>query len=62
MPEVPSEIEVWCSRCGDELYRGEYGIHLTVEPCEKCLDEAKDESYEKGRAVAEEDFVVSKEE
>jgi len=49
MPEVSIDIEIYCS-CGQGLCSqstggsGRYGPNITVEPCEKCVDE----SYERG--------------
>lgn len=64
MPELEAKIEFTakCEVCGQELscnastdYRGK--ITIDVEPCEKCLEEAKDNGYEKGSADAERDHV-----
>ncbi len=56
MPDVTVNVDVYCGRCGDGLcnqttYKENYtgrdkAFH--VEPCEKCLDAAKDEGDDKG--------------
>jgi len=56
MPSI--EIEVWCS-CGYGLCRQTKirGCAVTVEPCEDCLDKARDEaSYEEHKAGHDEGF------
>jgi hypothetical protein len=62
MPEfnIDVEFEVWCS-CGEGLCgqsegnnRGRNGSPgVIVEPCQKCLDTAKNEGYENGYQDAE---------
>lgn len=57
MPEISVDVEIWCS-CNEGLChqsssnRVSYGGHaspgITVEPCEKCLDKAREEGYAKG--------------
>ena len=58
--DVNVSVEVWCS-CGAGLcgqsstvsgYGGDRGIQ--VEPCEKCLEQARDEGFQ--QAINEEDF------
>lgn len=62
MPELTLEFDVYCS-CGEGLcgqttenrpshYRSSQGI--TVEPCQKCLDVARDEGYVECRKEYEE--------
>lgn len=60
MPDITVNVEVYCARCGEGLCgqtdsirgynRGE--PQFRVEPCEKCLDVAKDvgddEGYSRG--------------
>lgn len=53
MPDLTIEVDVFCARCGDVLqadfkegYQGAKEVH--AEPCEKCLDVAKDEGDEAG--------------
>ena len=64
MPDITIDLSIFCERCGDVLqaetkdgYHGAKEIH--AEPCEKCLDAAKDvgddEGYERGQAEAEAD-------
>ena len=49
MPTFDIDFEVFCARCGNGLCNQsdttqERGRNkLTVEPCEKCLEEAKEE-------------------
>jgi hypothetical protein len=61
MALVPIEIEVWCS-CGAGLCNqssaATRGQGVVVEPCEKCVDAAKDDSYNDGYAAAESEFNV----
>ena len=52
-PEISVEIEIWCA-CGvglcnqttDSSRRGKPSF--TVDPCDKCLDKARQEGYDKG--------------
>jgi len=65
MPEVSVNVEVYCARCGDGLCNQTEATttynrrepSFRVDPCEKCLEVAKDEGdsegYERGRAEAE---------
>jgi hypothetical protein len=54
MPEFTVDFEVYCSKCGaglcnqstTEVRRGY--PRVTVEPCTKCLDDAKNEGYDEG--------------
>ncbi len=62
MPTIQAsiEVEIWCS-CGEGLcnksdittrnshYCGEKHS-ITVEPCQKCLDKARDDGYDEGAA------------
>lgn len=55
MPAFDVEFEVWCS-CGEGLCNQantdtpfrRSGLHVTIEPCEKCLDNAKEEADSEG--------------
>lgn len=40
-----AEFIVKCNVCNDTLDADFSGSELYVDPCEKCLDEAKDEGY-----------------
>ncbi len=67
MPEVSVEVEVYCAKCGDGLCdqtesttgfsRGE--PQFRVDPCRRCLDEAREEGksggYDGGSSEAEEE-------
>jgi hypothetical protein len=55
-PDVAIEVEVWCGNCGDGLcgqsiagHRQRRGHHITVQPCEMCVNVAREEGYEKGK-------------
>jgi hypothetical protein len=63
---VEVEFDVYCGKCGNALcpqsrtddYRRGYGgqtraVH--VDPCDRCLDEAKSEGYDEGYSVAQND-------
>jgi len=51
MPSFSVEFEVYCS-CGEGLCaqsegkNGGHGPSVTVEPCSKCLERAKEEGYD----------------
>lgn len=49
MPEVTVDVQVWCS-CGEGLCHQSEGRAggVIVEPCEKCLNAAKEEAYNEG--------------
>ena len=51
MPEIKVEVEVWCD-CGEGLCSqsstASKGTGVVVEPCQKCLDAAKEEGHEEG--------------
>jgi hypothetical protein len=60
MPELPLEFEVYC-QCGAGMCRncsegrrtnGRGVPYITIEPCERCLEAARDE----GRREAEEEY------
>lgn len=69
-PALEFEFEVWCS-CGEGLcnqtengapfsrYRAR-GPAITVSPCEKCLQKARDEAFEEGKEEAREEFDEEK--
>ncbi len=54
MPDVSINIDVYCGKCGAGLcqqtgvsyYRGNQSFN--VDPCQNCLDEAKEEGYQDG--------------
>lgn len=43
------EFEIWCS-CGEGLCNQATEIRggISVEPCEKCIERARDEGYNDG--------------
>ena len=52
MPEITIDIEVWCS-CGEGLCHqsSEHAGNRTgidVEPCEKCINAARQEGHDEG--------------
>ena len=55
MPDLTVDINVYCS-CGEglcnqsKIKNDRYGISLTVEPCQKCLDRAKDSGKDEGES------------
>lgn len=60
MPDITIDVAVLCDRCGEVLqaeskdgYQGTKEFH--VEPCEKCLDVAKDEGDDEGFARGSEE-------
>jgi hypothetical protein len=60
MPELTLEFRVLCNECGQSLDCTEetdsYGKpFISVDPCEKCLEEAKEESYSEGRDAGKEE-------
>ena len=65
MPEIDVNIELYCS-CGEGLCNQSTPTHtktrgepmFQIEPCQKCLDRAKDEGYEEGYAEAERKYNV----
>ena len=68
MPEFTIEFEVYCEKCGaglcpntstEEADRNRRYPRAYVEPCEKCLSDAKsdgyDEGYQEGEKSAKQD-------
>lgn len=49
MPEVSVDVQVWCE-CGEGLCGQSSGgdSAVTVDPCEKCLDERGTTEYDSG--------------
>lgn len=53
-PSIEIDIEIFCGRCGQGLCqnsssgrtREKQQPYFNVDPCERCLDEAKQEGYE----------------
>jgi flavoprotein len=60
MPTLPMEFEVYCATCGAGLCSNctegrttNRGMpFISVDPCEKCLDAARDEGYSQGEQAA----------
>ena len=48
MAEITFEIDVICEVCKTTLTASEYKGQLFVEPCEVCMDRAKDEGLDEG--------------
>lgn len=63
MPKVEVEIEVWCARCGTGICNLAEGTHkgLVVEPCDRCIDEAKEDAYNDGLEDGREEVEKEKE-
>ena len=55
MPYI--EFEIWCS-CGNGLCNQTRDVKggISVEPCENCLENAKDEGYNTGYKEGQEDM------
>lgn len=61
MPDMTVSFECYCSYCGagicnnvtvkEAAWKGR--IRLDIEPCEKCLESAKEEGFEDGVASVE---------
>jgi hypothetical protein len=49
MPTVEVNVEIWCS-CGEGLCNQSWSHEggIQVEPCNKCLEKAKDDGYDEG--------------
>lgn len=64
MPSLTVEFEVYCGKCGaglcqqSEVRKGDWRSQpgINVDPCEKCLEEAKDEGDEEGYQRGQEEF------
>ena len=54
MPDVTVNIDLWCARCGAGICNNgtarKRGGGFDIEPCDKCLQEARSEGYDEGRA------------
>ena len=46
--EVMAEFEVKCNECNEYVDADFNGPVLYVDPCEKCKEKEKDESYQQG--------------
>lgn len=65
MPDININIEIYCS-CGNGLCnqtssgstKGRGQEYFTVEPCDKCLEFAKENGYSKGYKDAENNLEV----
>ena len=59
MPKVAIDCDVRCAICGDRLSADftegsrDTDALMDVEPCERCVDAARDKGYEEGRTEAE---------
>ena len=62
MPEITTSFEVYCGSCGAGLCGNSRnastrrGEAIEVEPCETCLEKARDEGYENGYNQAYKDY------
>lgn len=54
--DIEVEIEVWCS-CGNGLCNVTTvdGTSITVEPCEVCMEAARQDGYDDGYSVGYEE-------
>lgn len=56
MPEIEIDIELYCERCGAGLCNQAASARtrtrnypsFRIEPCQRCLETARDEGYDKG--------------
>ena len=48
MVDLSFEIGVVCEKCGNKLSAEYENGLLSVEPCEKCLNDADNEGYTRG--------------
>lgn len=48
MAEIAIEIDVICEECKGTLTASWYKDQLFVEPCEVCMDRAKDQGFDEG--------------
>ncbi len=63
MPDVTIDVEVYCAICGEGLCNQTESVtgpvrqqpQFRVEPCERCLEQAQTEGYDKGWAVGYEE-------
>ena len=73
MPEITVKLEIFCAKCGaalnDQTTERKRNRYITdelptfeVEPCEKCLEEAKDEAFNSGKDEGYEEGKREKEE
>jgi len=61
MSAIEIDIEIFCARCGAGICnnatasrtKGRGQPCFEIEPCETCLEKAKDEGYQEGKAEAE---------
>ena len=60
MPTFEVEFEVFCScgagLCNQSETRSGNKLSVTVEPCEKCLEDSREGGYEDGYKEAERDM------
>lgn len=56
MPDITVNIEVYCGKCGAGLCHGTEFVttrlrqepSFRVQPCEKCMEESREEGYAAG--------------
>ncbi len=59
MPEATVNIEIYCAKCNAgicsnatfSIYRG--SPTFTIEPCDKCLSDERDDGYDDGYGDAQ---------
>jgi hypothetical protein len=61
VPSFDVEFEVFCGKCGAGLCNnsetassGRYGLKVTVDPCEGCLDNARQDGKDEAEKEMEE--------
>ena len=61
MPTLELEFEVFCSVCGAGLCnnssegRNSHSQYISLEPCENCLEQAREEGRDEGYNQGKED-------
>lgn len=53
-------IELFCEECGNELETHVLNRKVTVDPCAKCADEARDQGYEDGSDSCDDEIASLK--
>lgn len=68
MPILELEFEVFCANCGAGLCNqtttknADYSYssrraYINVEPCENCLQDARNDGYDEGHSKGQEDAI-----
>lgn len=65
MPEISVEFSAYCACCGAgmcgnvEVDRDSRGAKIIIEPCKRCIENAKEEGHDKGYEEGHADGVAS---